>query len=383
MAAPDLTGVRPVGMLKIMSAGEGAHKFWLAFNLVDGIGTVKLQALLTYFGSIEAAWQASPRQLQKLGFDRRTTAAFLETRGRLDLDAELASVRDAGVTLLPLDSPRYPPYLKEVPAPPPLLYLRGSFIPEDHIALAVVGTRRLSSYGRQMARELTAGLVRQGITIVSGLARGIDTIAHRTALEMGGRTIAVLGSGVDQVYPPENRPLLEQILAFNQGAVLSEYPVGTRPQARNFPPRNRLISGLSLGTLVIEGDIRSGAMITARFALEQNRDVFAVPGNVTSPASQGPNALIREGAALVTCVEDILESLNLDHVVEQKAVQLALPDSAEEAALLPHLSRSPQHIDQISRAANLPSALVSSTLAILELKGVVQHVGGMKYALDG
>lgn len=357
------------------------EKYWLGFNLVAGIGTAKLQALLDYFGSPAAAWEATDAQMQRLGLDKRARNNLIQARAEYDLEAKLAELKQAGIKLLHWDSPDYPLYLKEIPAPPPVLYMHGRLDEQDQVAVAIVGTRRLTSYGRQMTHELTAGLVRQGVTIVSGLARGIDAIAHRTALELGGRTIAVLGSGLAQIYPPENRNIVKQILAQDQGAVISEYELNTKPQAKNFPPRNRIISGLSLGTIVVEGDVKSGAMITAKFALEQNREVFAVPGNVTSPASKGPNSLIQQGAKLVTSVEDVLEELDFVQKVEQAAVQMALPMSAEEAALLPHLSQEPVHIDEICRESDLPAAKVSSTLTLMELKGLVQNVGGMKYAL--
>lgn len=196
---------------------------------------------------------------------------------------------------------------------------------------------------------------------------------------MGGRTIAVLGSGLDAIYPPEHRTIAAQIVQNGQGALVSEYALGVQPDARNFPPRNRIISGLTLGTVVVEAGEPSGALITANFALEQNREVFAVPGNINSPASRGPNRLIQQGAKLVTRVEDILEELNLTLVTEQVAVQLALPESAEEAALLATLTAQPTHIDDLSRETGLPAALVSSTLTLMELKGIVQQVGGMNY----
>jgi DNA processing protein len=260
--------------------------------------------------------------------------------------------------------------------------MQGQIEEVDRWAVAVIGTRRFTVYGRQVTQELVAGLVRNNVTIVSGLARGIDAIAHKTALEQGGRTLAVLGSGLDCVYPAENSQLARRIVQEGRGAVLSEYALGTQPEAKNFPPRNRVISGLSLGVVVVEAGERSGALITSRFALEQDRDVFAVPGNINSPASLGTNRLIQDGAKLVRNVDDILEELNLTMVAEKVAVQLSLPESAEEAALIAQLSHQPQHIDELSRAAGLPSAQVSSTLTLMELKGMVQQVGGMNYVLS-
>lgn len=355
-------------------------KYWLGFNLVKGIGPAKVQALLDYFGSLESAWSASEQQLIQIGLDKRAIQSFQTTRSEIDLDVCLRQVEAAGVELLTWNSAKYPDYLQEIPNPPPLLYLQGSLEGIDQWAVAIVGTRRLTAYGRQVTHDLVAGLVRSNITIVSGLARGIDAVAHKTAVELGGRTIAVLGSGLDCIYPSEHRGLAKKIVEGN-GALISEYGLGIQPEAKNFPPRNRIISGLSLGVVIVEAGTRSGALITANFAAEQNRDVFAVPGNINSPASAGPNQLIQDGAKLVTKVEDILEELNVHMVVEHTAVQMALPETAEEAALYAYLTAQPTHIDDLSRETGLPSSLVSSTLTIMELKGVVQQVGRMNYVL--
>ncbi|MCO5191974.1 MAG: DNA-processing protein DprA [Anaerolineae bacterium] len=355
-------------------------KYWLGFNLVSGIGPAKMQALLDRFDDLEQAWNANVGALYALGIDKRTLENLVAAREALDLDAELARIERAGLRLLTWQSADYPRYLREVPMAPPVLYMRGELLSADEWAIAVVGTRRLTAYGRQVARELTLGLARSGITVISGLARGIDSLAHKTAIEAGGRTIAVLGSGLNQIYPPENRRLAEQIVA-GHGALISEYALDTPPDARNFPPRNRIISGLSLGTIVVEAGERSGALITASFALEQNREVFAVPGPVTSKASKGTNRLIQEGAKLVTSIEDVLEELNLTQATQQQAVQLFMPESAEEALLLRHLVDEPTHVDELSRQSGLPTALVSSTLTLMEMKGMVQQVGGMKYVM--
>lgn len=355
-------------------------KYWLGFNLVKGIGPAKVQALLDYFGSLANAWRANELELQKIGLDRRAIGTFLKTRRELDLDAALAQVQRANITLLTWEMPEYPDYLREIPNPPPLLYYQGELLEQDQWAVAVVGTRRLTSYGRQVTRDLVAGLVQHNITVVSGLARGIDAIAHKTAVELGGRTLAVLGSGLDCIYPADNRTLAQEIMQ-GHGAIISEYGLGVQPEAKNFPPRNRIISGLSLGVIIIEAGVRSGALITTNFALEQNREVFAVPGNINSPASAGPNKLIQEGAKLVTRVEDVLEELNLHMVAERTAVQMVLPETAEEIALYTQMSGQPMHIDELSRATGLPSSLVSSTLTLMELKGMVQPVGSMNYIL--
>ncbi len=263
-----------------------------------------------------------------------------------------------------------------------MLYVRGTLAPQDEWALAIVGTRRASPYGRQMTEKLATELARQSITIVSGLARGIDTVAHHATLEAGGRTLAVLGCGPDLVYPPENAKLAARIVEC--GAILTEFPPGTQPEPGNFPARNRLISGLSLGVLVTEAPETSGALITTRFAAEQGRDVFAVPGNVTSRGSVGANRLIQDGAQMVLEVGDILSELNL-HLAPQQMEMLelreALPENAGEARLLALLAASddPGHIDDLCRASGMPIAEVSGTLVMLELKGLVRLVGPMTY----
>lgn len=355
-------------------------KYWLGFNLVKGIGPAKLRILLDRHGTVADAWQTSESDLVQAGIDRRTIDVFLKTRSTIDLDRELQKIENAGIELIVWESEGYPRYLKEITHPPPLIYVRGQMNELDDWAIAVVGTRRKTAYGRQVTTDLVRGLVSNQVTIVSGLARGIDSIAHQTAVEMGGRTIAVLGSGLDIIYPSENRSLANKIVS-GHGALISEFALGTKPEGKNFPPRNRVISGLSLGVIVVEAGRRSGALITADFALEQDREVFAVPGNVTSPASRGTNSLIQEGAKLVRNVEDVLEELNMMMVQEKTMVQMAMPESAEEAKLLSSLTHQPIHIDELTRQAELPSALVSSTLTLMELKGMVRQVGGMQYVL--
>jgi DNA processing protein len=259
------------------------------------------------------------------------------------------------------------------------LYVRGQLTAADEWAVALVGTRHASPYGREAARDLAAGLARSGVTVVSGLARGIDVVAHRAALEAGGRTIAVLGSGVDRVYPPEHAAVAESIA--RAGAVVSDYPLGTAPEAGNFPPRNRIISGLSKGVVIVEAAEVSGALITADFAAEQGRDVFAVPGSIFQRSSRGTHKLIQQGAKLVIGVNDVLEELNLALANEQQTVRAVLPADATEARLLACLSADPVHVDEIGAQAGLPIAQVSGTLALMELKGLVRQVAGMQYVL--
>lgn len=353
-------------------------KYWLGFNYVSGIGPAKIQALLGHFESMEQAWKATDGQLRDIGFDTRALQSLNEVRREFDLDKYVAQVEASGASVVTWNSPSYPDLLREIPAAPPLIFVRGEFEPIDRWAVAVVGTRRLTAYGRQVTRDLVAGLARNGITIVSGLARGIDAVAHRTALEEGGRTMAVLACGIDKIYPPEHRDLAHEIVS-GRGVIVSDYPFGAEPESNHFPARNRLISGLSLGVVVIEAGEKSGALITTRFALEQNREVFAVPGNIHSPVSVGTNRLIQQGGKLVLRVEDILEELNLRMIADQAAAKVVLPDTAEEAALLSQLSTLPVHVDELRRLTGMPISLISSTLTMMELKGMIQQVGGMNY----
>jgi DNA processing protein len=364
-----------------MSQESQKHlKYWLGFNLVKGIGPSRLAILLERFGSIQTAWRAPISELSALGLDQRSMRSLEETRTEVNLDDELAKVNRMGIKLLTWESPGYPRYLREIPNAPPLLYMMGELISADQWALAVVGTRRLTAYGRQITRELVSGLVRHQVTIISGLAKGIDAEAHKIALEAGGRTIAVLGSGLDRIYPSVNRKIAGQIVK-DRGAILTDYSLGTAPEAKNVPPRNRIISGLAMGVLVIEAGERSGALITAEFGLEQDREIFAVPGNINSLASRGTNRLIQQGAKLVQSVEDILEELNLAMIPERLKAEKILPETPEEALILDHLSRQPQHIDELTNRVELPAALVSSTLTMMELKGMVQQVGAMNYVV--
>ncbi len=353
------------------------HRYWLGFNKTPGIGARRLQQLIQAFGSVEAAWHAPKQDLIALGLEQRALRNLLQQRAQLDLDAELARVQAAGMRLLCWDDPDYPSYLKDIPSPPPLLFIRGEFLPSDAFAVAIVGTRRCSAYGREGARRIAGQLAQAGVTIVSGLARGIDGVAHRAALEAGGRTLAVLGNGLDMVYPPEHRQLAAQIM--QQGALISEQAPGVQPEAKNFPARNRIISGLSMAVVVVEGRWSSGAVITAKQAIEQGREVFAVPGSILSANSEGPNRLIKEGATPLLDVNDILETLNLTQVVQQLDVLEVMPVDPVESAVLEHLSTEPQHIDEIGRKMQMAAPEVASALAMLELKGLVRQVGGMQY----
>jgi len=356
-------------------------RYWIGFNRVPHIGPVRVAALLKFFGDLEAAWHASGTSLRAAGLPRDAVENLLYLRPKLDLDAELDKIAAQKMGILTWESEDYPPLLRNIDHPPPVLYVKGNLLPTDEFAMAVVGTRSPSSYGKEVARRLASALAESGITIISGMALGIDGIAHKAALDAGGRTVAVLGCGLDIVYPARHRDLAQRIT--ESGALISDYALGTKPDAGNFPPRNRLISGLSLGTLVVEAGYKSGALITARYALEQGRETFAIPGNIYNRASKGTNALLQRGEAkLVTCVQDILEELNLAMIVQQKQVREIVPDTPTEKALLDCISMEPVHIDDLVRHSGLPTAAVSSALSMMELKGMVRRVENMSYVLS-
>ena len=353
--------------------------YWVGFNKVLGIGPARLRVLLDFFGGIEAAWQGDLTSLLHAGLDKRSASNLLAMRRSLDLDAELQRLDRAGVKALTWVSEDYPTNLRNIHDPPPVLFVKGELLPEDDWAVAVVGTRHASVYGKEASRRLAGDLARNGVTVVSGLAAGIDTVAHHAALEAGGRSIAVLGSGVDIIYPEQNALLARQLQ--EQGALVSEYPLGTKPERSNFPPRNRIISGLSLGALVVEAGARSGALITADFAGDQGRDVFAIPGSIFQRTSEGTNRLIQDGAKPVLCVADILEELNLQQVTIQSEVRATVPTTSTERRVLDLLSSEPTHVDELGRVSDLPPAEVAGTLALLELKGLARQTGGMNYVL--
>ncbi len=351
--------------------------YWVGFNLVKGIGAVRMQGLLDYFGDLAVAWQAPLEGLQAAGLPAKVAENVLQVRAGVDLQLTWDQIQKKGIQVLTRLDEDYPARLKEIDQPPPVLYLRGKLLPEDGWAVAVVGTRRVTVYGRQVAEEIAGFLAAQGVVVVSGLARGVDAVAHEAALKAGGRTFAVLGSGVDRIYPPENQRLAEKITA--QGALISDYPPGTPPDGVNFPPRNRIISGLAMAVVVVEAGETSGALITATFAGEQGRDVFAVPGGIHAPQSVGANRLIQQGAHPLLRPEDILDALNLRLIPEKRTARAALPADPVEAQLYAQLGKEPRHVDEIRLLTGLPIEIVSATLTIMELKGIARQVGPMFY----
>jgi DNA processing protein len=353
--------------------------YWIGLNMVKGIGAVRLRTLLDTFGDAQSAWHAPTEALISAGLSAKIVDNLCKLRSNVSLDEVWDRLKKQNIEVLTWEDDQYPTRLRDIDSAPPVLYVRGYIDAEDQWAVAIVGTRRITAYGQQVAERISTYLSSNGITVVSGLALGVDTVAHRACLDAGGRTLAVLGSGVDQIYPPQNRALADKII--ENGALISDYAPGTAPEANNFPPRNRIIAGLSLATVVIEADIRSGALITANFALEQGREVFAVPGNVFSPQSRGPNRLIQNGAHPLLDPKEILEVFDLTRVIEQREARVVLPSNTTEAQLFEVLGYEPLHIDEVRAKTNLPIDQVTATLAMMELKGMVRQVGGMRYTV--
>ncbi|MGE5585407.1 MAG: DNA-processing protein DprA [Bacillota bacterium] len=352
----------------------------IALNMVSTIGGARLASLIQCFGSAREALLAREDALLRVeGIGPVTVQRIAEVRdGRLLRD-ELQRADGLGVNIVTTSDPGYPERLLNIDHPPPVLYVKGEILPRDGLAIAVVGARRATRYGREVARLVAGEAAGAGFTIVSGMARGVDSAAHRGALDTGGRTIAVLGCGVDVVYPPENEKLAEEIAG--NGALVSERCLGTRPYGQNFPARNRIISGLSLGVVVVEARETSGALITAKFALEQGRDVFAVPGDIRSPLSRGTHQLIRDGARLVEGIGDILEELGMENVAAPEThgtrEESSLRLSARERRVLAALDFSPASADDIVDETGLGPRDVAVALAGLEVRGLVAR------ALDG
>jgi DNA processing protein len=356
---------------------------WVVLNTAAGIGPIRFQRLLAVCGSAHNAWHAADLELAAAGLERRTIESIRKLRQRTTPDQALHTLVRLGITPLTLLDDEYPLNLRQVADPPPVLFARGKLAEADASAVALVGTRRATSYGEAVAERLTRDLASAGVTVVSGLAKGIDTVVHRAAVQAGGRTIAVLGNGLDQVYPVENTGLARKIVDARAGALVSEFAPGIPPDAVNFPRRNRIISGLSRVTVILEAGEPSGALITADFALEQGRDVLAVPGSIFSPTCAGTNQLLKQGATPVTCADDILDVLNsntLGSMIDHTEPVRDVPELAgDETTVWRALSPEPRHIDVLARDLTMRPGEVSATLAVLELKGLARQVGSMLY----
>ena len=355
---------------------------WIALRLVRGVGNVTYRQLLDRFASPHKILRTSPALLTEAGISARIAREIVAFDQWKEVEAELEQLAGVNARLVTQTDTEYPERLRQIHDPPPFLYIRGRFAPQDDLAIAIVGARTASTYGRKMARELAHELAGCGVCVVSGLARGIDSEAHQAALESRGRTIAVLGSGLDVVYPREHIALAEQIA--ESGAVVSEFSFGSRPEAGNFPYRNRVISGISLGTVVVEATEKSGSLITAQCALDQNREVFAVPGPVTASRSRGPHRLIKDGAKLVESIDDILSEIapalaRTDRAEKNEASAPVVPLEPDEERLFQLFPEEAVHVDTLITGSGLEPARVLEVLLGLELKGIVTQLPGMYF----
>ena len=354
---------------------EEDRAYWLALTEFRAFGAVRIGRLARRFPTMEQAFHASALELTEAGIEPDVANRFLQERIHIDPDTLLRDLEVHGVRLITIRDDIYPPLLKQIYDPPAVLFVRGALPDPNRKHLAVVGSRHPTRYGKRVVDELIEPIARAGVVIVSGLAYGIDSCAHDATLRADGTTLAVLGNGVDHesIYPSRNRALASRILT-GGGALISEFPLHTPPLKQNFPFRNRIIAGLCHGTLVVEAAIKSGSLITARSAMEHNRDVFAVPGPITSSVSEGPNQLIKDGATPVTGAQDIFGIEPMPEPVESYH-----PTNEEEAFVWSRLSRTPLHVDELIRSTELPVGKLMSTLTIMEMKGAIRHEGGQFY----
>ncbi len=350
----------------------------VSLNLIPQIGSARLERLLEHFGQPEAIFRASRQSLTAVVGEQLGQSILDFDTGKLK--ADLALAQKSGIKVLTLLDQEYPAALRQIPGPPMVLYCLGQITPADNLAVGIVGSRQASFYGLNNAQNFAAQLAARGITVVSGMARGVDTFAHRGALKAKGRTLAVIGSGFKHIYPQENADLAEEIAAC--GAVISEFPMEVKPLPQNFPRRNRLISGLSLGVLITEAARNSGALITADFALEQGKEVFALPGRIDSAGSLGTNALLKQGAKLVTCCEDILEELNLVDAGGkdiEPPPENKIPADRQERELYGHIGDQPVAIDELVQKSSLASSRVLNLLLKLQFKKLIRILPGKQY----
>ncbi len=382
---------------------EEEKKCLAALASISDIGPQTIKKLLSVFGSAGAVFEASRQELEKTAIGGKRVDGILRFSGWEDVRRMLDRAQSSGMKVLTMEEAEYPEPLKNISDCPPVLYVKGEILKEDKYALGIVGTRTPTYYGVVQAENMAAGLARKGFTIVSGLARGIDSAAHKGALKAGGRSIAVMGSGLDVPYPPENHVLMRNLAS--SGAVVSEFPPGTEPNKDNFPRRNRIISGLSLGVLVVEAGKGSGSLITANYALDQGKEVFSIPGNISSAVSRGTNELIKSGAKVVTGIDDVIEELapvlkgflgltlapdsagqepagNSAGQKKQKPASWAAIKAAlapEERLVVEALGPEPAHIDEIARQIGMGAAHIMGVLLQLELKGIVKQAAGKKF----
>ncbi|MBI4743565.1 MAG: DNA-protecting protein DprA [Actinobacteria bacterium] len=357
-------------------------KYWLGLKLICGYSNGLFRLICEYFGSPEEVWKADLEKFKTdfakiKGFSADLVEKLIIKKKDINLEEEFEKVLKLGIELITVEDSSYPPLLLEIFNRPPLLFIKGDLIKKQNFSVAIVGSRRASSYGKLIAEELARGLSQKGITVISGLARGIDSAAHKGALENKGGTVAVTGCGLDIIYPPENKKLFSEIC--EKGSVVSEFPLGTTPVSYNFPLRNRIISGLTRGVVIVEASEKSGALITADFALEQGREVFAVPGAIRSSQSKGTNKLIKTGACLVENANDILEEFGFTIEKSDEKHREENDFSKEEQTILEILENEPKQIDVIVGETQFSASKVASMLTLLEIKGFLKQDAGKNY----
>lgn len=355
-------------------------KYLNALNKIDGLGCKKLKMLMNFFGSAEKVWKASFAELKESGIGESVTEKVVAARPNIDPDKEWETMKKENVLAFTIQDDEYPVLLKQIPDSPYIIYMKGNLECLNLPLVAIVGSRKLTAYGEQVARGFARDLANSGICVVSGLAFGVDAAAHLGALDAKGKTIAVLGNSLDDasIGPHSNFQLSREILE-NDGLLISEFPIKTAGAVWTFPSRNRIMAGMSLGTLVVEAAMKSGSLITANLALDYNRDVYAIPGPITSPQSEGTNALIKAGAKMVTSCADILEELKIGQVSQIVTSKAPIELSDDEEKVHSVLSHEATHIDRIGKLTKLETATVSGVLAILEIKGLVKNIGGQNY----
>lgn len=356
--------------------------YWLGFSAFPGIGPKRFALLRKNFGSAKKAWQAKRENFLKLGFSEKLVSDFDKFRQEFDPSSYYLRLKKLKIGTLIIEDKDYPENLKNINGAPFLLYTMGKILAQDSLSIGVVGTRKITAYGKEVTERLVVDLVASGLTIVSGLAYGVDSIAHQTALEVGGRTIGVWAGGLDSVVPGFRQNIVEKILKSGRGAIISEFPLGLNPSRGTFPARNRLISGLSLGVLVTEAAEDSGSLITAAHAVKQGRKVFAVPGPITSALTAGTANLLKSGAKLVYSVKDILDELNIAHSAKCIMAREILPENKEEAIILELLQNENKHLDELIRQSGFDTAKVTSIISIMEIKGKIKNLGGMVYIIN-
>lgn len=364
-------------------------KFLNAFNVAIPGSWTSFQKLEKYFGNFEKAWNASEQDIKNSQITEEISSRIVQMRDKIDPDKEWRRLENENISVISKNDRYYPKLLKQIPQPPHLLYVRGKLPEENRLCISVVGSRKYTSYGKQACEKIVSGLASCSINIISGLALGIDSIAHQTTLDSGGTTIAVLGTGIDNktIYPAQNLNLAKNILK-NNGALISEFAPGTKAMPYHFPMRNRIISGLSKGVLIVEASEKSGSLITASLALEQNRDVFAIPGTIFSESSKGTNNLIKQGAKIVTSAEDIVEEYSdliprsTKDILTSKSKLPLLDLSENENKILRLLSPEPLELDQLLKSANIPANQFNSILTMLEIKGIIRNQGGRVFKID-